>query len=87
VAGTLYLGSKYPSKWAAIAAIAPAAFAMLPDAGTLLTPIKSTMPVMVTQGDADAAVPVDRTRQWIDVMKTLGMNYRYIESPGEDPAR
>ncbi len=29
-AGTLYIGSKYASNWAAIAAIAPAAFAMLP---------------------------------------------------------
>ena len=29
-AGTLYMGSKYASNWAAIGAIAPAAFAMLP---------------------------------------------------------
>jgi poly(3-hydroxybutyrate) depolymerase len=40
-AGTLYLGSKYASNWAAIAAIAPAAFAMLPNPEELLKPIKN----------------------------------------------
>lgn len=83
-AGTLYLGAKYASNWAAIAAIAPAAFAMLPDAPSLLTPIKDTMPVLVAQGDADTAVPVDYTRRWIAVMKDLGMNYKYDEMPAED---
>lgn len=83
-AGTLYLGAKYASNWAAIAAIAPAAFAMLPNAKELLTPIKDTMPVLVAQGDADTAVPVSYTRRWIDVMKELGMNYKYVEMPGED---
>lgn len=83
-AGTLYLGSKYASNWAAIAAIAPAAFAMLPDATALLTPIRDTLPVMVTQGGADTAVPVDYTRRWIENMKTLSMNYRYLELGPED---
>lgn len=83
-AGTLYLGSKYVSNWAAIGAIAPAAFAMLPNAASLLTPIKDTMPVIVTQGDADTAVPVDYTRRWIETMKDLKMNYKYVELPGED---
>jgi predicted peptidase len=83
-AGTLYLGSKYASDWAAIAAIAPAAFAMLPNAEELLKPIKKKMPVLIAQGDADKAVPVDYTRRWIGVMKNLGMNYEYIELPGED---
>jgi predicted peptidase len=83
-AGTLYLGSKYASNWAAIAAIAPAAFAMQANAPALLTPIKETMPVMITQGDADTAVPVQNTRTWIGVMKDLKMNYSYVELPGED---
>ncbi len=83
-AGTLYLGSKYASNWAAIAAIAPAAFTMLPNATSLLSPIKDTMPVLVTQGDADTAVPVAYTRRWIDTMKGLKMNYKYVELPGED---
>lgn len=83
-AGTLYLGAKYASNWAAIAAIAPAAFAMLPNAVPMLTPIKDTIPVIVTQGDADTAVPVDYTRRWIEAMKELRMDYRYVEMPGED---
>ena len=83
-AGTLYLGTKYASNWAAIAAIAPAAFAMQPNAATILTPVKDTMPVIVTQGDADTAVPVANTRAWIEVMKDLKMNYKYVEMPGED---
>jgi predicted esterase len=83
-AGTLYLGSKYASNWAAIAAIAPAAFAMQANSAALLSPIKDTMPVMVTQGDADTAVPVKNTRAWIETMKELKMNYSYVELPGED---
>ena len=83
-AGTLYLGAKYGSNWAAIAAIAPAAFAMLPNAAEMLTPIKDTMPVMVAQGGADTAVPVDYTRRWIAVMKDSKMDYRYEEMGPED---
>lgn len=83
-AGTLYLGSKYASNWAAIAAIAPAAFAMLPKAAELLTPIKDSMPVLVTQGEADTAVPVDFTRRWIAAMTELKMNNEYLELGRED---
>ena len=78
-AGTLYLGSKYPSNWAAIAAIAPAAFAMQANAATLLTPVKDTMPVMITQGDADTAVPVQNTRAWIAAMN--GLKTRHVNIP------
>jgi len=83
-AGALYLGVKYASNWAAIAAIAPAAFAMQANAIPMLTPIKDTMPVIITQGDADTAVPVDNTRHWAEAMKELKMNYQYVEMPGED---
>jgi predicted peptidase len=83
-AGTLYLGSKYSSNWAAIGAIAPAAFAMLPNAKELLAPIKDSMPVIVTQGGADTAVPVDFTRRWVAAMKELSMNYKYVEMGPED---
>jgi predicted peptidase len=81
-AGTLYLGTKHASNWAAIAAIAPAAFAMQANAATMLTPVKDTMPVIVTQGDADTAVPVANTRAWIEVMKELKMNHKYVEVAG-----
>jgi predicted peptidase len=83
-AGTLYLGSKYASNWEAIGAIAPAAFSMQANAATLLTPIKDSMPLIVTQGDADTAVPVANTRHWAETMKELNMNYKYVEMPGED---
>jgi predicted esterase len=83
-AGTLFLGSKYASNWAAIAAMAPAAFAMLPTATDLLTPIKSTMPVLLLQGDADNVVPPEYARRWAAAMKDLNMNYKYVEMPGED---
>jgi predicted peptidase len=83
-AGTLYLGVKYAANWAAIGAIAPAAFAMQANAVPMLTTVKDTMPVIVTQGDADTAVPVDNTRRWIEAMKELKMNYKYVEMPGED---
>ncbi len=83
-AGALYMGAKHASEWAAIAAMAPAAFAMLPTATDLLTPIKSTMPVLLLQGDADNVVPPDYARRWAAVMKDLNMNYKYVEMPGED---
>lgn len=79
-AGTLYLGSKYASNWAAIAAIAPAARRVNSDMQSVLT--KLTMPVLVIQGDADEAVPVDNTRMWIAAMKDMKMNYQYEEIPG-----
>ena len=79
-AGTLYLGVKYPANWAAIAAIAPAAFGLNPDT---LASIKD-MPVIIVQGDADTAVPVANTRRWADKLKELNMTYEYHEIPGGD---
>jgi predicted peptidase len=81
-AGTMYLGSKYPSNWAAIAAIAPAARRMEAEMTPSLT--KITMPVIVIQGDADTAVPVANTRKWIAAMKEMKMNHKYNEIPGGD---
>jgi predicted peptidase len=84
-AGTLFLGSKHPSEWAAIAAMAPAAFLMNDNRGVILQKIKDGgVPVIVTQGDADTAVPVTNTRMWIDTMKELKLNYDYREIPGAD---
>jgi len=83
-AGALYLGAKYASNWAAVGALAPAAFAMLPNATEMLTPIKDTMPVIVAQGDADTAVPLNYTLQWIETMKKLQMNYAFVEMGKED---
>ncbi|HEY2845569.1 MAG TPA: prolyl oligopeptidase family serine peptidase [Bryobacteraceae bacterium] len=79
-AGTLFLGSKHSSEWAAIAAMAPAAFLMNNNRADILKGIKE--PVMITQGDADMQVPVTNTRMWVDTMKELKLDYQYKEFPG-----
>jgi poly(3-hydroxybutyrate) depolymerase len=77
--GTWYLGIKHPDLWAALAPAAPAIYTS-PDA---LSAIKTT-PVIVVQGDQDALVKVEVTRQWVAKMKELGMTHTYIEVPGGD---
>ncbi len=82
-AGTLYLGSKYASNWAAIAAMAPAAFRMAPNSSAILQPLKDkSVAVMIAQGDADELVPAAGTRQWIETMKEMKMVFSYKEVPG-----
>ena len=76
-AGTLHLGVKYSSIWAALGPIAPAAFQLNPD--TLKEIPK--MPIIFVHGDADEMVPVANTRQWIEKAKELGMTYEYNEMP------
>ena len=84
-AGTLFLGSKHATEWAAIAAMAPAAFRLANDKPAILNPLKEKdVAVMVTQGDADTLVPVAGTRAWIDAMKDLHVEHRYKEIPGAD---
>jgi predicted peptidase len=84
-AGTLFLGSKHTSEWAAIAGIAPAAFLMLNNRKEYLGKINvAKIPVIIVQGDKDQQVPVTYTRQWIDTMKELGMKHKYIELAGGD---
>jgi hypothetical protein len=57
-AGTIFLGQKHAEEWAALAAIAPAAFMMQRDQKDVLAPIKAAgLPLMITQGDADPVVP------------------------------
>jgi len=77
-AGTLHLGAKYASIWAALASIAPAAFGISPD---ILTEIKN-MPVIFVHGDADEVVPVAISRQWVEKAKELNMPYEYNEMEG-----
>lgn len=84
-AGTLFLGAKYPSKWAAIAAIAPAAFMMQNNCRDYLGKLKNAnVPVMIVQGGSDTVVPPDNTRVWANAMKELGMKQEYIELPAGD---
>ena len=79
-AGTFHLGVKYAENWAAIAAIAPAAFSLEP-ASIATIP---AMPVIVVHGDMDTAVPVAVSRSWVDVMKEHGMTHEYLEVAGGD---
>jgi predicted peptidase len=82
-AGTYYLGSKYGKTWAALAPIAPAAMGMTNDRAKILQAIKDAgVPMLVSMGDADEAVPVDNVRTWVATMKELQMNYVYKEYPG-----
>ena len=82
-AGTYYLGSKHGKEWAAIAPIAPAAMGMTNDRTKVLQAIKDAgVPMLVSMGDADEAVPVANVRMWVDTMKELQMNYEYKEYPG-----
>jgi len=83
-AGTIYLGVKYASTWAAIGAEAPATSpaGLTPD-NYSLAPAKN-VPMIVVQGDMDTLVPVAGTRRWIDQMKELNMTYQYVEVPGGD---
>lgn len=79
-AGTYHLAVKYPEKWAAIGAQAPAAFSLDPNS---LSKIPK-MPVILIHGDMDTAVPVTLARTWAEVMKSLNMAYQYIEVAGGD---
>jgi pimeloyl-ACP methyl ester carboxylesterase len=81
-AGTIYLGAKYASNWAAIGAIAPATApaGLNPDTFSL-QPAKD-VPVILVQGDADTLVPVAGARRWIDKIKELNMTHQYVETAG-----
>lgn len=82
-AGTYFLGSKHGKEWAALAPIAPAAFLMNDNRTAILQGIKDAkVPMFVTTGDADEAVPVANTRMWAATMKELGLNHEYKEYPG-----
>jgi len=80
-AGTLYLAIKYPQRWAAAVALAPAAFTVDRE-GLGKIP---KMPIMLVHGDMDTVVPVTVGRAWAEAMKSVPMKtYQYIEVPGGD---
>ena len=84
-AGALFLGQKYANEWAAVAAIAPAAFMMQPTSAQILQPMKKAgVPVMIVQGGADTVVPATNTRAWVDSLESLEMDHKYIEFPEGD---
>jgi predicted esterase len=84
-AGALFLGQKHAGTWAAVAAIAPAAFMMERDRAAILSPLKAAgVPVMIIQGDKDTVVPPENTRRWGESLKELGLKGEYIELAGGD---
>jgi len=78
-AGAIHLGVKYVEEWAAIAAVAPAAFYLQP---AMLEPVKDSLPVVIVQGDADTVVPVRQAQRWVSKMQELEMTYKYYEVQG-----
>lgn len=84
-AGTIFLGQKHADRWAAIAAIAPAAFMMQENAEEVLAPLlEAGVPVMITEGSDDNVVPPDSVRAWAAALESLGLEHEYHEMPGYD---
>ena len=83
-AGSIYLGVKHASIWAAVGAEAPATApaGLTPDTFSL-EPAKK-VPMIIVQGDMDTLVPVAGARLWIEKMKALNMTYQYVEVAGGD---
>ena len=84
-AGALFLGQKYTDIWAAVAAIAPAAFMMMQNSDEILKPMKDAgIPVMIIQGGKDTVVAPNFTHKWRDSLEKLKMKHEYIEIPDDD---
>lgn len=82
-AGTLFLGSKHADIWAAIAPVAPAAFAMTDNRAEILGRLEAAgVPVMVVHGSDDELVPADLARTWVATMEEIGLEHEYVELPG-----
>lgn len=79
-AGTFHMGVKHAGNWAAIAAIAPAAFGMDPKSITTVP----GMPVIIVHGDMDTVVPPSQGRAWAEVLKSANMTHEYMEVAGGD---
>ena len=74
--GAFYIAMKYPDIWAALAPIAPAIYAR----STGLEKIRH-IPVICIQGAKDRLVRASKTRKWIEKMKEVGIEHKYIEDP------
>ena len=83
-AGSIYLGVKHASIWAAVGAEAPATApaGLTPDTFSLEPARK--VPMIIVQGDMDTLVPVAGARLWIEKMKELKMTHEYVEVAGGD---
>lgn len=84
-AGALFLGEKHAGNWAAVAAIAPAAFMMQRSAAPMLTRLKEAgVPLMIVQGGKDNVVPPQNTQAWVDAAREVGLPHEYILQPEGD---
>lgn len=84
-AGALFLGQKHASEWAAVVALAPAAFMMEQGRAEVLgTMHKAGVPVMIFQGGKDPVVPPENTRRWGATLRELGMKGAYVEQADGD---
>ncbi len=76
--GTLWLAMTRPDIWAAIAPVCPA-----PPGGTdELLSNGLNLPAHFFHGDADQAVPVTVSREWVRKLKGIGGTVEYVEYPG-----
>ncbi len=73
--GTWYIGARHAELWTALASFAGAA---TPDT---LPPLPRT-PQFIVHGDADATVPIDRSRSMAAALTALGVEHQYVEVPG-----
>lgn len=82
-AGTYHIAAKYPDIWAGLAVAAPSPS---PSAGVQPDALAKFrhVPILVLQGDADQAVPVARTREWVARMQQIGVQHVYVEVKGGD---
>lgn len=76
--GTLWIGLTRPDVWAALAPVCPA-----PPKGTEHYQLNGfNLPLHFFHGDADKAVPVSVSRDWVKKLKELGATVEYNEYPG-----
>lgn len=79
-AGTLHLATKYPRIWAAVAAMAPAAFGMDPQS---VTKARKT-PFLLIHGDKDNVVPVSISKGFAEALQANRMTYVFDEPAEAD---
>ncbi len=76
--GTVWLGLTRPDIWAALVPVCPA-----PPRGTdAYLPNSLNIPMYFHHGDADQAVPVNVSRDWVKRLKENGTQVEYTEYPG-----
>jgi predicted esterase len=78
--GSLHMGEKYADKWAAVAALAPAAFGFTWTAESKL----KNVPLLIAQGEADTMVQPAGSQRLADQLKAFNFKSEIIMMPGLD---